>query len=46
MLYRKMPKNGDKLSLRGFGCMHPALKEDSSIDEKRATHFYETDSFT
>lgn len=36
MLYRKMPKNGDKLSILGFGCMRLAAKEDYSIDEERA----------
>ena len=37
MLYRKMPKNGDELSILGFGCMRLAVKEDGSIDEDRAT---------
>ncbi len=37
MLYRKMPKNGDELSILGFGCMRLATKEDGSIDEERAT---------
>jgi predicted aldo/keto reductase-like oxidoreductase len=36
MLYRKMPKNGDNLSILGFGCMRLAVKEDGSIDEERA----------
>jgi predicted aldo/keto reductase-like oxidoreductase len=36
MLYRKMPKNGDNLSILGFGCMRLATKEDGSIDEERA----------
>jgi len=36
MLYRKMPKNGDELSILGFGCMRLPLK-DGGIDEKRAT---------
>ena len=40
MLYRKMPKNGDELSVLGFGCMRLAGKEDGSIDEERATKFY------
>jgi hypothetical protein len=37
MLYRKMPKNTDELSILGFGCMRLASKEDGSIDEERAT---------
>ncbi|AKB34965.1 Aldo/keto reductase [Methanosarcina siciliae C2J] len=37
MLYRKMPKNGDELSILGFGCMRLPVKEDGSIDEERAT---------
>jgi predicted aldo/keto reductase-like oxidoreductase len=36
MLYRKMPKNGDELSILGFGCMRLAAKTDGSIDEERA----------
>ncbi len=36
MLYRKMPKNGDELSILGFGCMRLAVKDDR-IDEERAT---------
>jgi uncharacterized protein len=36
MLYRKMPKNGDELSVLGFGCMRLPIKEDGTIDEKRA----------
>ncbi len=36
MLYRKMPKSGDELSILGFGCMRLAQK-DGSIDEERAT---------
>jgi len=36
MLYRKMPKNGDELSILGFGCMRLASKEDGTIDEERA----------
>ncbi len=36
MLYRKMPKNGDELSVLGFGCMRLASREDGSIDEARA----------
>ncbi|HTY89752.1 MAG TPA: aldo/keto reductase [Methanocella sp.] len=37
MLYRKMPKNGDELSILGFGCMRLPVKADGSIDEMRAT---------
>lgn len=37
MLYRKMPKNGDELSILGFGCMRLPVKEGGTIDEKRAT---------
>ena len=36
MLYRKMPENGDELSILGFGCMRLPLKEDGTIDEQRA----------
>ncbi|MBP1909478.1 aldo/keto reductase [Methanolobus bombayensis] len=36
MLYRKIPKSGDELSILGFGCMRLASKEDGSIDEERA----------
>jgi len=38
MLYRNNPKNGDELSILGFGCMRLPLKEDGSIDEERATN--------
>ena len=37
MLYRKMPENGDELSILGFGCMRLPVKEDGRIDEERAT---------
>jgi predicted aldo/keto reductase-like oxidoreductase len=37
MLYRKNPKNGDELSILGFGCMRLPVKEDGTIDEARAT---------
>jgi predicted aldo/keto reductase-like oxidoreductase len=37
MLYRKVPKNRDELSILGFGCMRLASKADGSIDEERAT---------
>ncbi len=36
MLYRKVSKNGDELSILGFGCMRLPVKEDGSIDEERA----------
>ena len=36
MLYRRIPKNGDELSILGFGCMRLPLKEDGTIDEERA----------
>lgn len=36
MLYRKVPKTGDELSILGFGCMRLAGKEDGSIDNERA----------
>ena len=37
MLYRTVPKNGDELSILGFGCMRLPVREDFSIDEERAT---------
>ncbi|MDY0387139.1 MAG: aldo/keto reductase [Methanolobus sp.] len=36
MLYRKMPKSGDELSILGFGAMRLPTKEDGSIDEQKA----------
>ena len=36
MLYRKMPKNGEALSILGFGCMRLPVKENGAIDEERA----------
>ena len=37
MLYRKVPKTGDELSILGFGYMRlPAKKSGSGIDEERA----------
>ncbi len=36
MLYRTMPKTGDKLSILGFGCMRLPLTEKGAIDEPRA----------
>jgi len=35
MLYKKMPKNGDVLSILGFGCMRLPTKE-GLVDENRA----------
>lgn len=35
MLYRKMPKTGDELSILGFGCMRYPMK-DGKVDEPRA----------
>ena len=35
MQYRTVPKNGDKLSVLGFGCMRLPLKG-QNIDEERA----------
>ncbi len=37
MLYRKMPRTGDKISILGFGCMRLPLNADGGIDEERAT---------
>jgi uncharacterized protein len=38
MLYRKVPRTGDELSILGFGFMRlPAKKSGSGIDEERAT---------
>lgn len=36
MLYRKIPKNGDELSILGFGCMRLPVNENRTIDEERA----------
>ena len=36
MLYRKVPKNGDKLSILGFGAMRLPLNEDQSVNETAA----------
>ena len=38
MLYRKIPKNGDKLSILGFGCMRLPIAKNQGIDEARAIH--------
>lgn len=35
ILYRRIPGNGDELSILGFGCMSLSVK-DGKIDEKRA----------
>jgi len=37
MLYRKIPKTGDELSILGFGCMRLPTTKDGRIDESRAT---------
>ena len=37
MLYRTVPKNGDELSILGFGCMRLPVREDFTIDEEKAT---------
>ena len=36
MLYRKVPKTGDELSILGFGCMRLPQKKGGGIDEERA----------
>jgi len=36
ILYRKVPKTGDELSILGFGCMRLPLKKGGGIDEERA----------
>lgn len=36
MQYRNIPKNGDELSILGFGCMRLPVNEDGSIDDERA----------
>ena len=37
MLYRQVPKTGDKLSILGFGCMRLPVTKDGQIDAPRAT---------
>ena len=37
MLYRKIPKTGDELSILGFGLMRLPMNENYQIDEARAT---------
>ncbi len=36
MLYRKMPKNNDQLSILGFGCMRLPATQNGRVDEGRA----------
>jgi len=36
MLFRKIPKNGDELSILGFGCMRLPLTKERQIDEPRS----------
>jgi predicted aldo/keto reductase-like oxidoreductase len=36
MLYRKVPKTGDEISILGFGCMRLPQKSGGVIDEERA----------
>jgi hypothetical protein len=36
MLYRTMPKNGDRLSVLGFGAMRLPMNRDGTIDEEKA----------
>lgn len=36
MLYRKVAKNGDELSVLGFGCMRLPVTQERKIDEDRA----------
>ena len=36
MLYRKIPKNGDALSILGFGLMRLPVTQEGKIDEPRA----------
>jgi uncharacterized protein len=37
MLFRQIPKNGDSLSVLGFGCMRLPTLKNGDIDEERAT---------
>jgi len=37
MLYRKIPKNNDQLSILGFGCMRLPLTQYGLIDEQKST---------
>ena len=36
MLYRTMPRTGDRVSILGFGCMRLPLDDEGGIDEPRA----------
>lgn len=36
MLYRNVPKNGDSLSILGFGAMRLPINEDGSVNEEKA----------
>ena len=36
MLYRKMPKSGDELSILGFGCMRLPVTKEGKVDAPRA----------
>lgn len=38
MQYRKMPKNGDRLSALGYGCMRLPVTKEGKIDEMRAVN--------
>ena len=44
MLYRKMPGNGDELSILGFGCMRLPQKEGRIDTEKAAPARYDMPS--
>ena len=37
MLYRTMPRTGDRVSILGFGCMRLPLNAEGGIDGPRAT---------
>ena len=44
MLYRTMPKNGDELSVLGFGCMRFPMLEGGNVDEDKAVEQDRDDS--
>jgi predicted aldo/keto reductase-like oxidoreductase len=46
MLYRKVPKNGEELSILGFGCIRFHEKDDGSIEEGGLLSRYATQSTT